>query len=166
MRLSLVVAMAENGVIGRDGDLPWRLPSELKYFRQLTMGHIVLMGRRTYESLPRVLDGRQMWVLSRREDFHPAHARRFASLQAACEAAGDRELMVIGGASLYAEALPLADRIWLTRVHAVVDGDTRFPDWNEDDWQATSIAEHPADERHAWAHSIWRLDRRRHGDAS
>ena len=127
MSLSLVVAVADNGVIGRDGDLPWRLPGELKYFRRLTMGHTVLMGRRTFDSLPKALDGREMWVLSRDPSFAPSSARRFDTLDAALAAAGSRDLMVIGGASLYAATLPLADTIWLTRVHANPDGDTHLP---------------------------------------
>lgn len=160
MSLSLVVAVAENGVIGRDGDLPWRLPGELKYFRRLTMGHIVLMGRRTLESLPKALDGRAMWVLSRDAGFESPIAQRFGSLGAAIETAAERELMVIGGASVYAAALPLADTIWLTRVHAAVDGDTHFLALDESQWDSTELERHPADERHPHAFSMHRLDRR------
>lgn len=159
MSLSLVVAVADNGVIGRDGDLPWRLPGELKYFRRLTMGHTVLMGRRTFDSLPKALDGREMWVLSRDPSFAPSSARRFDTLDAALAAAGSRDLMVIGGASLYAATLPLADTIWLTRVHANPDGDTHLPPLDTARWRDTELERHAADERHAHAYSMHRLDR-------
>lgn len=152
--LSIVVAVSENGVIGRDGGMPWHLPDELRHFRRLTMGHIVLMGRRTFESLPAALDGRRMWVLSRDPAFRAAQVRRFGALEDALAAAGDEELMVIGGASVYAQALPLARRIVLTRVHAVVDGDAHFPDPDPAAWDSRVLASHPADQRNRYPFTV------------
>lgn len=162
MRLSIIVAMADDGVIGRDGDLPWRLPADLRFFKRITMGHHLVMGRRTYESIGRPLPGRSTIVLSRdRELIVPgclvAHDLPQAVAQA--EAAGDDEVFVAGGAEVYARALPLADRLYLTRVWARVEGDTRFPDYEGSEWVEVSREEHAVDERHPHRFSILTLDR-------
>ena len=149
--LHLIAAVARNNVIGRDGDLPWRLPDELKHFRRLTMGQIVLMGRKTYESLPKRLDGRDMWVLSRKADFSAEGIRVFADLQQALAAAGARPVFVIGGASLYTACLPLASDLHLTHVAASPEGDTHFPALDLAQWTQLAAEQHPADERHAHA---------------
>lgn len=157
--ISLVVAMDESGVIGRAGALPWRLPADLGHFRRLTLGKTVLMGRRTWESLGKPLEGRRNWVLSRDPAFRPEGAEVFASLEQALAAHGEGELVVIGGADLYRQALPLARTIHLTRVHARVDGDTAFPPWRESDFRQTAVVTHPADTRHAHAYSFVTLER-------
>jgi len=158
-RISMIVAMDENGLIGRGGQLPWRLPEDLKHFRRLTLGKTVLMGRRTWDSLGKPLEGRRNWVLSRDAAFHPAGCEVFATLEQALAAHRDGELVVIGGAELYRQALPLADTMHLTRVHARVEGDTSFPDWAPADFRQTAVVKHPADARHAHAYSFITLER-------
>src|SRR5690349_17131358 len=110
--------MDEDRVIGRDGTLPWRLPEDLKHFRRLTLGKTVLMGRKTWQSLGKPLEGRRNWVLSRDPAFRPAGCEVFATLEQALAAHGAGELVVIGGAELYRQALPIADTLHVTRVHA------------------------------------------------
>ncbi|MCE9544877.1 MAG: dihydrofolate reductase [Planctomycetia bacterium] len=141
MPLSIIVAMAENGVIGRGGTLPWHISEDLKRFKRLTMGHAILMGRRTWDSLGRPLPGRRSIVVSRNPEFRAVGAEVAGSLDEALRlAAGgssptDDEVFVIGGASLYREALPLANRLHVTRVHAVIEGDTFFPEFNVAEWR-------------------------------
>lgn len=132
--VALVVAFSENRVIGRDGDLPWRLPSDLRRFKELTMGGTVVMGRRTFESLPaavRPLPGRRNLVLSATPGFAAPGAEVLPTLAAALEAC-DRDCFVIGGARTYEEALPLADVVYATEVEGDVEGDTFFPPLGED----------------------------------
>lgn len=160
MSLTLIAARAANGTIGRDGDLPWRLPDDLKRFKRLTVGRIVLMGRKTWVSLGRPLPDRDNWILSRDPAFKPAGATVFATLDQALNAAQGRELMVIGGAELYRQTLPLADRLELTEVLAEVEGDTRFPDLDPVQWQEVSREDRTADERHALPFRFVSLTRR------
>lgn len=158
--LSLIVAVARNGVIGRDGTLPWRLPEDLRHFRRTTLGRPVLMGRRTFESIGRPLDRRRNVVLSRDPAFAPAGVEVDRSLEAALARTADaEETVVIGGASLYAESLPRARRLYLTRVHADVPGDVRFPDFDLSAWREVERRDFPADARHAHAFSIVTLER-------
>lgn len=159
--LSLIVAVAENGVIGARGGLPWRLPDELAHFKRTTLGKPVLMGRRTYESLGRPLPGRANVVVSRDPKFgtHGALVARDLDEAIGMHAAAP-EQFVIGGASLYAEALPRAERIYLTRVHARPTGDVFFPELASGEWGESLVSEHPADPRHAHAFSIYLLVRR------
>ena len=154
MNLALVVACAENRVIGRDGDLPWRLPDDLRRFRRLTTGHAILMGRRTWESLGRPLPERRNVVVTQAR-IEVAGVEAFSSLGAALEAvADDPEPFVIGGEALYAAALPQATRIHRTSVHAAVEGDAFFPevDWKE--WKRVFEEHHEADDQHAHAFSF------------
>ena len=158
-RVTLVVAVADNGVIGRAGDLPWRLPDDLKRFKQTTLGKPVLMGRKTWDSIGRPLPGRRNIILSTRPGFTAAGADVFPTLDAALHAcAGEPEVMVIGGAEIYRVALPLASRIHLTRVHAAPEGDT-FLDLPLDGWRELSREDHPADDRHAHPFSFVTLER-------
>jgi dihydrofolate reductase len=158
--LSLIVAMDEGGLIGRDGRLPWHMPEDLKHFRRLTMGKTMLMGRRTWDSLGgKPLDGRVHWVLSRDPAFQPAGARAFRDLDAALAAHGEGELMVIGGAELFRATLPLAQRIYLTRVHTRLEGDTWFPLAELLVFRETSREDRPADARHAWPYTFVTLER-------
>ena len=156
----LVAAMAENGVIGRDGQLPWRLPDDMKRFRRLTMGNAVLMGRKTWDSLGKPLDGRENRVLTRDRKFSAAGALAFHDLREAMAAPTDRALMVIGGAELYRQAMPLAGRMELTMVHATVAGDTRFPNYVDDEWIEVARESHGPDDRHPFAFSFVTLERR------
>jgi dihydrofolate reductase len=163
VRVSLIAAVAENGVIGRDGALPWHLPDDLKRFRALTTGHHVVMGRRTHESIGRPLPNRTNLVLSRDPAFRAAGCRVVRSLDAALDlarAAGDDEAFVIGGEAVYVRALAIADRIYLTRVGVSVAGDARFPELDDRDWREIAREEHAADERHAHPFALCILDRR------
>lgn len=161
--LSLIAAVAENGVIGNKGALPWRLPDDLAHFRRTTLGKPVVMGRRTYESLGRPLPRRTNIVVTRNPDFAAAapNVRVAHSLDAALVLAAEApEVVVIGGAMLYAEALPAARRIYLTRVYGRPAGDVYFPELNRAEWHESLVLEHPADMDHLYAFSIVQLDRR------
>jgi dihydrofolate reductase len=158
--LTLIAAVAENGVIGRDGALPWRLPEDLKHFRRLTLGNTVLMGRKTYDSLGKPLDGRANWVLTRDAAFAAAGVRVFRRLDQALAAEPQGRLLVIGGGELYRQTLPLAQCLELTLVQAAPEGDARFPDYDAAQWREAARADHPADERHPYAYSFITLVRR------
>lgn len=138
-RISLIAALAENRVIGRQGNLPWHLPADLRRFKALTMGHTLVMGRRTFESIGRALPGRRSLVLSRDPDYRPAaEVEVVGSLEEALDrarAAGEDEVFIIGGAEVYRAALPLAHRLYLTLVHAEVEGDVRFPEVDLGEWR-------------------------------
>jgi len=157
MRLSIIVAVADNGVIGRDGDLPWRLSADLKRFKALTMGHHLLLGRKTFDSIGAVLPGRTMVVISRGRPSLPTGVLLASSLGEAVELArahGDDEVFIAGGAEIYAQALAVADRLYLTRVHARIEGDTYFPVWQEGHWKEISREDHSADDRNAHPYSF------------
>jgi dihydrofolate reductase len=152
--------MAENRVIGRDNTLPWHLPDDLKRFKALTMGHALIMGRRTFESIGRPLPGRRSIVVSRNPRLAlPDGVDRVPDLAAAFALVGDRDAFVAGGGELYRAALPAAERIHMTRVHALVEGETTFPELDPTAWRVTDLESHPADERHAYAFSFHRYDR-------
>ena len=162
-RLTLVVAVADNGVIGNAGGLPWRLSADLRRFRQITLGKPVVMGRKTWESLGKTLPDRHNIVVTRQAGFRiddPA-VSVVHDLDAAIAAAGPVEqVMIIGGAEIYALALPRAARIECTRVHAAVEGDTRFPVLDARDWREIACATHPADERNQYPMTFVTLERR------
>jgi dihydrofolate reductase len=158
--ISLVVAVADNGVIGRAGRLPWHLPDDLKHFKAVTMGKPVLMGRRTFESVGRPLPGRRNLVLTRSHDFGAAGVERVGSMAEAMLLIHDAaELCVIGGAEIYSLTLPLAERAYLTQVHAAVSGDTWFPLQQLKGWQELERTEHGVDERHEYPMSFLTLRR-------
>jgi dihydrofolate reductase len=155
--LGLIAAIARNGVIGRDGGLPWRLPEDLKHFKRTTLGHCLILGRKTWQSLPGALPGRRCVVVSRDLAYRAEGAQVVANLPAALAAARDvpsERAIVAGGAQIYALALPLAQRMWLTRIDADVEGDVVFPAWDPAQWQRVGCVEHPADARHAHAFRI------------
>ena len=156
-----VVAMAENGVIGRDNRLPWHLPDDLRRFKSMTMGHALLMGRRTFESIGRALPGRRNLVLTRDARWQAAGCEAVHSPDAALAmvAAGER-LYVIGGAAVYLACWPLVQRVELTEVHAAIEGDTRLGGFNRDEWREVSREDRAADERHAHPFSFVSLLRR------
>ena len=143
MILSLIVAVANNGVIGHNGDLPWRIPGDMKFFKATTIGKPIVMGRKTWESLGRALPGRENIVVTRRAGFDAPGASVVESLDAALAQVPDAdEVMVIGGAEIYALALPHVARIYLTKVHATPDGDTHFPDLQAADWRELGREDH------------------------
>jgi dihydrofolate reductase len=159
--VSLVAAVAENGVIGRDGTLPWRLPADLRFFKRLTTGHAIIMGRRTWDEIRRPLPDRRNIVITRNPDADFPGAEPAPDLAAALAlAAGDPEVFVIGGGEIFREALRMADRMYLTEVHAVVEGDTWFPAWDPTQWQVVAEDRHEADERHPYAFTIRQYARR------
>lgn len=150
-RLILVAAVARNGVIGKNGGIPWQLPADLQHFKRLTLGHPILMGRRTWESLGRPLPGRRNLVISRQQGWSAEGAEHAESLTAALQRVAREPLaFVIGGAQLYAQALPLADGLELTEIDCDFDGDTRFPDWDRSRFVETARQTHTAPE--GWAY--------------
>jgi dihydrofolate reductase len=163
MIVALIAAVAKNGVIGCDGDLPWRLPEELRRFKALTMGHHLVVGRRTWESIGRALPGRTMVVVSRDPNYEvPEGVVLVGSLPAAFDvarAAGDDECFVGGGGEIYRLALPLADRIYLTHVDVEARGEVTFPALDPAQWHEVSRTSFPADDRHAHAFAACRYDR-------
>jgi len=160
LRLTIIAAVADNGVIGRAGALPWHLPDDLRRFKSLTMGRPILMGRRTFESIGRPLPGRRNLVLTRNAATLPVGVERVSSLAIAMEkCATAAELCVIGGADVYRQVMPQTDRLELTRVHATIAGDVRFPDFDMADWREVSRIEHGTDDRHAWAMTFLTLER-------
>lgn len=168
MRLSIVVAAAENGVIGSKGGLPWRVPSDLKRFRATTIGKPVIMGRKTFQSLPKALDGRDNIVITRDPSYRPPGAIMALNMEAAIAIARDKarergvdEIMVIGGADIYRQALPVADRVYLTRIHAAPEGDAVFLPLADADWQLVAQEELGRGPNDEYAATILVYDRAR-----
>jgi dihydrofolate reductase len=162
--ISLLVAMDENRGIGKDGKLPWRLSSDLKRFRELTMGHHIIVGRKTFESIGKPLPGRQTIIVTRNLGYAVEGCLVAGSVGSAIELAesrGETEAFVIGGADIYSQALAVADRVYLTEVHAVVDADTFFPQFNRNDWKDTECSYQPADEKNQHACTFRLLERKR-----
>lgn len=163
-RLTLVAAVAHGGVVGANGAMPWHLPQDLAHFRRLTQGHPVLMGRRTWESLPpqfRPLPGRRNLVLTRNAAWQDRGAQAVTSVAAALNAVADApELFVIGGASVWAEALPLAQRLVLTELDLQVDGDTHFPPWDRAAFRRTAHEAHRAGAPNDFAFAFATYERR------
>ena len=157
MTVSLIVAVSSNGLIGRDGGLPWYLPADLKHFKRTTMGHHLIIGRRTWEEVGKPLPGRTMVVVTRSRSFTPEGAQVVRSVEQALEmAAADDEPFIGGGSQIYTIALArdLVDRIYLTRIHAEVEGDTFFPEINLDEWELVSEEHHEADEKNEFDYSF------------
>jgi dihydrofolate reductase len=150
-RLSLIVAMAKNRIIGADGKIPWHLPNELQLFKSVTMDHHIIMGRKTHESIKRLLPGRTTVIVTRQKDYAVPGAKIAHTLEdAITQCTDDSEIFVIGGGELYRAALPQADRIYLTVVDAEPAGDTQMPAFNTAQWQMHSAREFAKDERHAY----------------
>ena len=167
IRVALMVAVAANGVIGRDNGLPWHLPEDLRHFRRTTLGKPVVMGRKTFESIGRPLPGRPNIVVTGTPGWHAEGVTVADSVPAALKLArelaraeGADELVVIGGAMIYAAALPLAQRLYVTEVHADVEGDTWFPPVDRDDWQEIQRQELPASEDNPYAYAFVCFERR------
>ncbi len=153
--VAIIVAMAANRVIGRGGTLPWHLSADLRRFRQLTTGHAIIMGRKTYESIGRPLPQRRSIVISRNRKFRAEGVEVVAGLdEALALCRGEPQVFVIGGSSIYAEALPRADRLYITQVHASVEGDTWFPPVEESQWRLVADQPHAADEKNPFDFSF------------
>jgi len=160
MQISLIVAASTNNVIGVDGELPWRLPNDLKRFKELTTGHPIVMGRLTWESIGRPLPGRHNIVLTRNSAYSADGCEVVTSPAAAIEVAGDAEqLMIIGGGHIYQAFLAMAQRIYLTRVHVDIDGDALFPELGDGEWCEVGREHHAADETHEHAFDFIVLER-------
>ena len=158
--ISIIVAASENGVIGADGALPWRLSDDLRHFKAVTMGKPIVMGRKTWDSIGRPLPGRQNIVITRQAGFEAAGCDVVASTDAAVAAAGNaEEIMIIGGSEIYQLFLSRAERIYLTRVHADIEGDASFVLPDAGAWRLTSDQRHAADDRNEFDYSFRRYDR-------
>lgn len=160
MIFSLIVAIARNRVIGKDNGLPWYLPSDLAYFKRMTQGKPVIMGRKTFQSIGKALPKRPNIVVTRASDFQAPDCQVVHSLNEALQAASDaEEVMLIGGAMLYELGLSKVDRLYLTEVHAEIVGDVFFPEFNRADWHESWREDHPPDDKHAHAFSFVLLER-------
>ena len=165
MKISLIVAASENNVIGRDNELPWQLPDDLKRFRRLTEGHPIIMGRKCHESIGRPLPNRENIVITRQDEYVSEGCTVVGSLHEAIKNAvdtGAEEAFVIGGGEIYNHALleDLVDRVYFTQVHAEVDGDIVFPEIDTEVWNEVSTEEHPADDEHTYAFTHHIFDRK------
>ncbi|MEN8177118.1 MAG: dihydrofolate reductase [Pseudomonadota bacterium] len=162
--ISLIWAMAENRVIGRDNKLPWRLSADLKHFKALTQGKPILMGRKTWESLPGLLPNRPHFVVTRDMSYQASGCTVVHSIEEALVAVMDaREVMVVGGAHFYAQMLPHAHRLYMTLVHAEVEGDACFPEFELSKWREVEREDYPADEKNTFPYSFITLYRKQPG---
>lgn len=164
MRRSIIVAMGRNGVIGKDNRLPWHLPADLRFFKRTTMGHPMIMGRRTYDSVGMPLPGRTNIVVTRSAEFAPAGvvvARTPDEALQLAEARDAEEIFIAGGSEIFRLMLPMADRMYVTRIEADFDGDTFFPDVDWRQWELVSSEEHQPDEKNRWAYSFLVYDRKK-----
>jgi dihydrofolate reductase len=160
MRISIIVAMASNRAIGHENRLPWHLPADLKHFRHITMGKPIVMGRKTWESIGRPLPGRTNIVVTRDEHYTAEGCLVVHSMQEAMQAAGDsEEVMVIGGAEFYRQALPYAETLYLTLVEGEFEGDAFFPEIDETGWRAVASESHEPDEKNPHAYRFVTLQR-------
>ncbi len=160
MFLSLIAALADNYVIGKQNQLPWHLPADLKHFKELTWGKPILMGRKTYESIGKPLPGRRNIIITRDNEFRAEGCEILHTLEDALALTQEvPELMIIGGAELFAQTLPKADRLYLTLIHYPFDGDSFFPHWNPKEWQETARVDLAANAQTPYAYSFVLLQR-------
>jgi len=155
MKLAIIVATDEQGLIGKNNDLPWKLSADLQYFRRVTMGKPLIMGRNTHDSIGRALPGRKNIIVTKNERYQVNDCTIVHSISdalLACDQAD--EVMVMGGASLYEQLLPIADKLYLTQVHASLAGDTWFPEWNKNEWSEIKREDHLADDRNQYDYSF------------
>jgi len=150
--LSMIVAHADNRIIGKDNDMPWHLPADLAYFKKTTLGKPIIMGRKTYESIGRPLPGRQNIVISRDNNYQAVGVDSVTSVEEALTLAGNvEEIMVIGGGAIYAHCLPFANRLYITHIKADIEGDTQFPNYDtEKNWQLIDNELYAADEKNSY----------------
>jgi len=159
--ISLIAAMAKNRAIGINNCMPWHLPADLRHFKALTVGKPIIMGRKTWESLPGLLPDRPHIVVTKDLNYQAEGCRVVHSIDEALAAAGDiPEVMIVGGAAFYAAMLPQADRLYLTLVETTVEGDAFFPDYNPTEWQEIAHEKHAADEKNPFSYSFLTLERR------
>jgi len=161
MKISIIAAMSDNRVIGRDGGLPWHLPSDLKRFKFLTMGHAVIMGRKTFESVGKALPGRRCIVITRQDAYKADDILIAHSLGQALSLVDktETEAFILGGESIYNLTLDMATHLYLTVVHATINGDTLFPKFDIDDWKITQDEKHEADKKNQYAYSFRSYER-------
>ena len=153
--ISIIVAIGENRAIGKDNQLIWHLPADLKRFKLLTMGHAMIMGRKTFDSIGKALPGRTTVIVTRQKDLEKENCLVVDSLeQAIALCKNDTEIFIIGGAQIFEHALPLTDKIYLTRIHQSFDGDVFFPAFESDDWKITFREDHKADEKNKYDYSF------------
>lgn len=160
MKISIIAAMDENRVIGYQGQMPWHLPADLKHFRQITMGKPIIMGRKTYESIGKPLDGRTNIIVTRNPGFQAPDCTVTHSLEEALQAAASenpQEAVIIGGGNLYTQALPLADTLYLTQIQEQFNGDTYFPAWEPQQWQTLESTDHNPDAKNPYAYRFLTL---------
>jgi dihydrofolate reductase len=161
--ITIVVAVAENNVIGKDNQLIWHLPADLRHFKQKTMGHPMIMGRKTFESIGKPLSGRTTIIVTRQEDFQAEGCIVVNSLEAAIAKGKELDsehVSIVGGAEIYRQSLPFVDTIYLTQVHHTFDGDTFFPVINEEEWKEISAEQHEPDEKNKYAYTFTELRRK------
>nr|AIA18951.1 Dihydrofolate reductase [uncultured bacterium] len=167
MKISIIVAVSENNVIGRNNDLPWHLPADLKYFKEMTMGHCVVMGRKNYESIPpkfAPLVGRTNIVITRQKDYKAEGAVVVNSIQEAIDHSRNHqetECFITGGGEIFAQSIDLCDMIYLTRIHATIEGDVHFPELNDKEWKEISRKDIQPDEKNKYAFSFLVYERRK-----
>jgi dihydrofolate reductase len=165
MNISLIVAVSENNVIGRNNDLPWHLPADMKYFKDTTMGHCVVMGRRNFQSIPdrfRPLAGRTNIVVTRQSDFRAEGTIAAHSIEEALQLArskGESECFIIGGGEIFSQSLEVCDRVYLTRIHHVFDGDVFFPALNPEAWKEVSRKDFPEDVKNKYPFTFFVYER-------
>lgn len=165
MIVSAIAALSRNRVIGKNNDLPWKLPDDMKFFMETTRGHHVVMGRRNYDSLHekyKPLPQRTNIVITRQQNFKAPGCEVMHAVEPALDLArknGESECFIIGGAEIYQLAMPYTTRLYMTEIEAVIEGDTFFPEFNPSDWKEISRQHHPADQRHAYAFDIVVYDR-------
>ena len=160
--IAIVVAAAKNNVIGKDNGLIWHLPADLRHFKQMTLGHPMLMGRKTFESIGKPLPGRTSIIITTQKDYAAEGCIVTHSLQAAIEQATqlDEEICIIGGAEIYRQALPLTDKIYLTRIHHSFEGDVFFPELKQEEWETVEQEHHEPDEKNKYSYSFFKLRRK------
>ena len=160
--ISLVVAVSENNMIGKNNQLLWHLPNDLKFFKNTTWGGVVIMGRKTFESVNKPLPGRTNIVITKQPDWNAENVIVASSISDAIQKAKDlnfKEIFIIGGGEIYKESLSLADKIYLTRVHTSIEGDTFFPELQSDEWKLMSNKDFTTDEKHAFDYSFQEWER-------
>lgn len=163
MIISLIVAASTNNAIGKNGQLLWHLPNDMKFFKDTTWGMTVIMGRKTYEALNKILPGRTNIVITQQPDWKAAGvwvAKDIKDAIAQAEKTNCKEIFVIGGGEIYKQSMGIANRIYMTRVHATLEGDTYFPEINESDWELKTNVDFIADEKHAYAYSFQTWEKR------
>jgi dihydrofolate reductase len=155
LTLSIIVAFDQNRLIGNNNQLPWHLPADLKHFRAITMGHHMIMGRKTFESIGKPLPGRTSVIVTRQRDYHHEGCIVVGSMDEAIrECTGQEEVFIIGGAQIFECTMPMAQKLHITQIHHAFEGDTWFPEISPKEWTLVSETHHPADEKNQWEYSF------------